>query len=354
MPVHPVFEQHFAWLNCSPSSLPFQAGGATQNGRLGGHSVNQDALALCSGEKTMIGVVCDGCGGSVTGQSNNEVGARMIAGSAAVLLEEMLQGATVENFAGRITDFERTLCERILAAVGALFPGPALETALHSYFMSTVLAFAVDETSYLVFGCGDGIIALNSEFRTLDRNEGAYLTGRLLDCPEHWRDRIDKGEGAFRVLAQGTAESLGSLLLASDGFEDLTAEFPQLLRNVLNATPIGASRGFDQGLVIDFRVRFWHLPELEQWADTRDGHDDRSFLMIRRIIPPPTSPPTPAVPEITTSSPKEETTPCSKLPVPMSNAVGVPSQPSRRSRRRISRVSLHQTPRGDPPIPPKD
>jgi serine/threonine protein phosphatase PrpC len=320
---------------------------------LGGHTVNQDALALCSREKTMVGVVCDGCGGSVTGQSNNEVGARIIAGSVANLLEQTLQGSTVENFATRIADFERALCERILTAVGALFPEPDLKIALHSYFMSTILAFAVDETSYVVFGCGDGVIGLNSEFRSLDQNSGAYLTGRLLDYPEGWRDQLDKGEGALRVLALGRAESLDSLLLASDGFEDFTAEFPQLLKDVL-AAPASASRGFDQQLVIDFRARFWHLPELQKWAETRDGYDDRSFLLIRRIIAPPAPPPTPAVPELTTSSTQEAPSPCSTLPIPMSSDPGVSSPPSRKSRRHTYRRSFNKTPHGDLPIPPKD
>jgi hypothetical protein len=211
--------------------------------------------------------------------------------------------------------------------------------------MSTILAFAVDETSYVVFGCGDGVIAVNAELRSLDQNAGAYLTGRLLDFPDNWRDRIDKGEGALRVLAQGAAESLGSMLLATDGFEDFTAEFPRLLKDVLEAPP-SACRGFDQQLVIDFRVRFWHLPELQQWAEIRDGYDDRSFLMIRRIPLPP------AVSELSTTT-QEATTPCSKSPVPMSNVAEVSSPPSRKSRRGTYRVSLHKTPSGKPPTPPK-
>lgn len=335
MPANPVFDQYFAWLDCGSCRLPFQAGGATQSGRLGGHTINQDALALISRETYITGVVCDGCGTSEIGQSNNEVGARLIAGATAVLLNEVLQRSPVHELAAHVGDFESTLCERILAAARSLFREDGLSPALHSYFMTTILAFAIDARSYIIFGCGDGFFALNSQFNSLDQNAGAYLAGRLVDNLEAWQARVDAGQGALRILAQGESASLHSLLLATDGFEDLVSEFPRQLQELLGSAPPGASSGFDQNTIIDFRIRFWHIPELQQWAELRDAYDDRSFLLVRRILPEIPEPSrSPEIP-----SPKEVSPQCSESPKPTSADAEVSSPPSPKRQPRISRAS---------------
>jgi hypothetical protein len=293
----------------------------------------------------IVGLVCDGCGGSEVGDSNNEVGARLVAGAGVVLFDEMLRDVGVRDFATRIPEFEKRLCERILSAAGSLFPPPALREALQSYFLTTIHAFIVDRSHYLVFGCGDGFLAVNSKLQSFDKNEGGYLTGRLLDEEMDWKSRIDAGEGALRIHAQGETDSLNSLLLATDGFEEIVAEFPDSLARVFEA-PSNASRGYDQKLLIDFRFRFWHLDKIQKWLETRDGTDDRSFLLVRRVSVPQQP--------FEQSNAEETNTLCSNLPTTIPNAAEESLPRSPRSRRRTSRNSSHPKSAGIPTRAPKD
>jgi len=149
--------------------------------------------------------------------------------------------------------------------------------------MSTLLAFAIDADTYMVFGCGDGFYIVNGELVSLEDSSGAYLAGRLAGADD-WRARLTAGDRGIQLHASGATSSLDSLVVGTDGFEELPilfhSQFAAFLRPPRN---LQCNPGFWPAMAADYRSRFWQADDIADWASTQDAHDDRTFLVIRRV-----------------------------------------------------------------------
>jgi len=278
-----AFEQYLAWANLHPCSLPYQYGGATQCGRLNDHNNNQDAIAIVSRDELLVGVVCDGCSSSALGYSNSEVGARLLGLLTAEVVAQAFEEESVARFTEVLPAIERAVFERLAVILEALTGKEDREKVIQTLWLTTIVGFAVDRTDYAIFGCGDGLYAINDEVSTLDDFEGRYLAARLLPGAD-WSGRLANNDGAFSTYRTGKVETLRSILVGTDGFEDLTRGFPDLVGGfVLGPGDGPATAGFCASMGSEFRRRVWQADEVSRWASTQDRHDDRSFLLLRRL-----------------------------------------------------------------------
>ena len=229
-----------------------------------------------------MGVVCDGCSRSQSGVSNNEVGARLISVALSGLVGTVVAKSGVKSIGSRISGIERQLCTRILKIASATTVNDRPDDLMHGLFMTTILGFAVDDSHFCIFGCGDGIFMVNGKWTVLEE-EGAYLAGRLMS-EGNWKDRLSKGDGALRIYRDGVTGDLQQLLVGSDGWQDIQQRFGAEIDNLMVAVGRRAGGiGFDPAVPTDFRASVWHTPGVRQWAESQDRHDDRSFLLLQRV-----------------------------------------------------------------------
>lgn len=283
------FKRHYSFFKSEGDAcqLPFEIGGLTQCGRLKDHTNNQDALAVLVGEKFLIGVVCDGCTGtgvSAQSASHNEVGAKLACMIAAQAVRETLKNI----YPSEPTKFLQCVFGMIKRRMRTLAKGCAgpLEDQVdffYSYLMTTILGFVIDPERYLIFGCGDGLYAVNGEFKPLVDQAGQYLANYLINKIKGSPEEEARKYGAIEVLANGPADRLDSLVLATDGFEDLHLKHPTLLKDFACKPEGNARPGHNDLLFKEFRRRIWFVPEVEKWQADQDSYDDRSFILVRRI-----------------------------------------------------------------------
>jgi hypothetical protein len=189
----------------------------------------------------------------------------------------------VERLPETLPSVELAICERLMKVAKTVASEDRQDVFLRSFLMSTLLAFVVDATKYAVVGCGDGFFAINGDIVSLEEFSGAYLAGRL-DRNKDWRGRVLSGGGGIRLHRSEDASTLQSLTIGTDGFEELPTRFRIPFDSFL-APPSNAETtpGFWPGMAADYRARFWQLPEIAGWADIQDAHDDRTFLLMRRL-----------------------------------------------------------------------
>jgi hypothetical protein len=272
------FDINFAWRDARPCCLPFQFGGATQSGRLTSHYNNQDAVALVNNSNWIVGIVSDGCSSSARQDSNNEVGARLIAALLAKRVSRVVHKRGAIALSNYLHKVELDICKALRTLSVTFAPREMREEFVESFLMATTIIFAVDKKDFVVAACGDGVLAVNGEIMDLDSASGEYLALRLL------RGYSRRSSSILKVIKTGKTAGLNSLLIGSDGFIDLCAQFPRLMQSFLERTNHdSAEGGYNDAVTLDFRKDFWFQAEVERWAASQDAHDDRSFLLVRRI-----------------------------------------------------------------------
>jgi hypothetical protein len=217
--------------------------------------------------------------------SNNEVGSRILS----LLSAEITGRFSSEHGVGHLLQFlpnmETAICERLLQVAEAVSPEGQRDLFLKSFFMSTMLVFAIDSQSFAVFGCGDGFYAINGKIESLDDFEGTYLTGRLSGNKD-WQSRISSGDLGIRLHQTGETSLLQSLLIGTDGFEEVPARFQSAFAALTIPQAANTNKpGFWPAMAAEYRSRFWQTREVREWADVQDSHDDRTFLLVRRLSP---------------------------------------------------------------------
>ncbi|MEW5852429.1 MAG: protein phosphatase 2C domain-containing protein [Myxococcota bacterium] len=285
------FAHHFVQLSSSERTceLPFAVGGATQQGtaHVEDNQNNQDALIVRLLPNTIIGVVGDGCASTHESLrdtiSNNEVGARILGHACARATANLVvQGLSPDDaaFWGLVED---SLLETSRALLDVLV-GPQEEqraTAALDFLTTTLLVFVVTPVCYSVYGCGDGVLAVNGKIRVLPTH-GAYLSSLLLGAGA----THEKGEArprALACLAKGATHSLNSLFLATDGFADLVNAAEGILLPMLGGLAAHPREGFDF-LLKEFRQRILSDSRMEKHpALSNWPRDDASFLLLRRV-----------------------------------------------------------------------
>lgn len=150
---------------------------------------NQDALAVRSADDYLLGVVADGCGSC----THSEVGAW--------LAVELIAEAIAAN-PNAITDDDgcRELGEKVLRKLPPQLPA-------EKYYLFTLLGFVITPEETVVFGCGDGTLAINGE---ITRWEFANNAPPYLIYPTE----------NLRIISRLPTENLESLLIGTDGLDD--------------------------------------------------------------------------------------------------------------------------------------
>src|SRR3989344_3219340 len=177
----------------------------------------QDACGFGVGKSVAIGVVCDGCGEA----ENSEIGAQM---GARILLH------AVHHHSRMIRDFSPEIVEEFLELVrGTLLRkirlivstmgGKDVEV-LAQYFLFTALGFVVTKNGALVFGCGDGVYAINGETTILTslKNHPAYIAYGINPQVFRWPE-----EPKFTAYHVVSCEEVENIIIGSDGLARFVA-----------------------------------------------------------------------------------------------------------------------------------
>ncbi len=209
---------------------------------------NQDAFALVEGRDSIVGVVCDGCGGAPF----SEVGARLGAGLAARLLDDEFSGGTSGGgkvpekweLAEKLESFRRSFESRLRGFVETMV-SPIHET-IRDAFLFSLLAVYVGPRFTFVAGIGDGCFSFNGESTILGPfpgNAPPYLAYNIFpevflgkgseatrlphnSCTPH--PSLGPGHPPFRcqIHLLVTTFEVKTLLIGSDGFAEVLAAKP--------------------------------------------------------------------------------------------------------------------------------
>jgi hypothetical protein len=292
------FNSNFTLLTVTDEApaIPLAVGGVTQRKTSASEqSANsQDALGALVGSDYIIGVVSDGCTTGYEGaerlgivSSSNEVGARLL--THAVLTESrrlltekswFLKGkvALNDDFIARLSD----AVLKVLSDTVTRYCGNDLK--LREYFilhnlMATVLGVIAANEGVLVFGCGDGYFAVNSDIVDLSGEARSYLAKALLPtlCSRKYEEEARNAK--LKRHTNIGLEGLQGVLLATDGFAGVHTKDSTFFTDLLNSRPPNAPSvcGYDQ-IKIEVRRRFATGP-----ARDSEFNDDATLLMLRRL-----------------------------------------------------------------------
>lgn len=247
---------------------------------------NQDAVGVCIAPGFVAGVVCDGCGSTHPtieqhSVSSNEVGAKL---ACSLILHEVERAfARKKTFSAPelVERFSRSLQRSFKTTVRAFCGRDELkaEKFIFDFLMTTVVGFIVTREQFVVFHSGDGVIAVDGEFKVLDCEAGSYFSNDLLSicCPTGFPKAATGSP--LKVYASGEAKNLQSILVATDGMTQLVKQCPQPMTEfVKRTTPQGqCGDGFDFALP-EFRRDIAWNPKISV-----ELTDDASFALVRRI-----------------------------------------------------------------------
>ncbi len=264
-------------------SLPLEIAGGSVPGSahvLAGRN-NQDAFCWARTESGLVAVVCDGCGSSSHSDVGANVGARLIAQSAAGLLDARMEpAALLERVRGDVVARLRLLATAMsIEASSDRGSGTATRysTTVVEHFLFTAVGVIVDARFATTFALGDGLIVANGDHHRLGpfpNNEPPYLGYDLLDKKEHRRP--------FDVHQPIPRGDLDSLLIGTDGVLDLDGMAERKLSG--REDNVGALSQFWHD------DRFYRNPDMVRRRLTvinrglRGGilSDDTTFVVLRR------------------------------------------------------------------------
>ena len=247
---------------------------------------NQDAVGICIAPGFVAGVVCDGCGSTHPtieqhSVSSNEVGAKLACSLILHEAERAFARKKVFSAPELVERFSRSLQRSFKTTVRA-FCGrdeSKAEKFIFDFLMTTVVGFIVTREQFVVFYSGDGVIAVNGEFKVLDCEAGSYFANDLLPicCPT--KSPKSAVANTLKIFASGEARNLGSIFVGTDGLGQLVKQYPQQMSEfVKRETPQEqCGDGFDFALPEFRRDIAWNPKTSVELTD------DASFALIRRI-----------------------------------------------------------------------
>jgi hypothetical protein len=197
---------------------------------------NQDGLAIAEDENNFAAIICDGCSSG----KNSEVGAKLIARFAAeetirlMQEEQVIFGSQIlDRLSGSILGYMRESVEK--------FKDPKM--ALEEMFLATIVGVIMNEWVTTVFSLGDGVISLNGEVLVIDENNAPnYLAYRAY--PGAYM--IDEVKINFVVRQEVMTKDLQSLILASDGAQELIAKADREINILGKLEKVGGLNQFEQ------------------------------------------------------------------------------------------------------------
>ena len=201
-------------------AFEFAAGSVTGRSHSALGKPNQDAYAVRAAPFGICGVVCDGCGSGSRSEVGAALGARIISEQ---VLAEIEKGHSIRDS----STWER-IRQHTLETFGAVLRmmGEPAAYIISEYFLFTIVGVALSSEGAVIFGIGDGLLALNEETVKLGPfpgNAPPYLGYGLL------------GEGpSFSIHRECALNDFESALVGTDGATDYES---------LAGTPYPGGRG---------------------------------------------------------------------------------------------------------------
>jgi hypothetical protein len=168
----------------------------------------QDAFSWRRGRRSLVAIVCDGCGSAPYSEVGARLGARLLCEAVGGRLDAGLEVADPVVWRRVRADVLAQL-GRLATAMGGDFAGTVTD-----HFLFTVVGVAITEDAAAVFGAGDGVYAINGAVEVLEAGDGNrpdYVAYGLLGDD-------DAELLVHRVIP--TAE-LESVLIGTDGVTDV-------------------------------------------------------------------------------------------------------------------------------------
>lgn len=288
--INTPFEFHFVNLRRQrpQTNLPFAISGLTQQGVE--HNLenqnNQDATGIIVEENFVAGIVCDGCSGTNENLqdsiSNNEFGAKLIVR----LLTKIIRKTYNEKKLTDKEDFVQSVKKQLLSELKAIVEivcddnEADKELFIHDFLMTTIYCVVADESKYIVFYCGDGVIGIDEMIDVINES-GKYLSSNLfkLCCPTRF-EKADINED-LKICFDGTPSEIKSIFIASDGFNEIVNNFKQQLVNFVNIEK--TKNGF-VNIKPDFRGKILKDQSISNEIGLKNWlKDDASFILFKTI-----------------------------------------------------------------------
>lgn len=177
----------------------------------------QDSHALVGHGRSVIGVVCDGCGSSDHSEVGAQLGSKLVA-QAVLRHYRDTPGLFDKGMKHGLERVKRTVLSQIQVLADSM--GGSFTDIVDEYFLFTIMGFLIDpEKNTTVFSCGDGLYEINGAVNTINSHNNApsYLTYSLI--------RSDVQDPAFNILYCAPSSETKSVLIATDGATDLAVAF---------------------------------------------------------------------------------------------------------------------------------
>ena len=187
-----------------------------------GSKNNQDAFNWLHGRNCSFAVVCDGCSSG----PHSEVGAQLISQIlpkiVVSLADEILDANPEASIAPRVNFWRRVeefLLNDILSIIRMM--GTGVSQTVNDFWLCTIVGALITPQSTYIVAVGDGMYTVNGELYFLKPEEGnapVYITYQIsgttltITNPDSLHLRV---HNAFDT------ESIDTIILASDGVEDL-------------------------------------------------------------------------------------------------------------------------------------
>ena len=227
----------------------------------------QDAHAVLIGDASAI-AVCDGCSGGARSELGAGVGARFVV---AACVRALRAGTPLDDVPARAIDELTAELGRIASAL-AIDGGDACERAriVEEHLLFTVQAAVIVRDECVVFGVGDGVVAIDGVVRAID--DGA--------APDYPAYALFPAMRAPRLVVHHRGAFASSIVVGSDGARELLDAAHVPLRD-------GTALGGVDAFVRD--ERFVRNPSLAQkrfhaWCASEGGGpvDDCTVAVVRR------------------------------------------------------------------------
>jgi protein phosphatase 2C-like protein len=180
----------------------------------------QDAYSWKRSGGVYVAAVCDGCGSSDNSEVGAQIGVKLVVEAT---LRHYLADPSTFLYGAMKNPGLQAVKRSVLTKVQALAEGMAgsFSENVSQYFLFTILGVIVDpkEGKAVIFGCGDGVFYVNDHLTAMHspNNAPAYLSYNLVETNQSPPD--------LGVLWMGPIEEVKSILIGTDGVEDLARSF---------------------------------------------------------------------------------------------------------------------------------
>ncbi len=169
---------------------------------------NQDACFVGWFQDAAIAIVCDGCSSAAHSEVGSKLGVRFVAEAVRRSLPTTNLERVQQEVLGQLRQLALTLGDRLTQVV-------------QDYLLFTVVGVVIRPDLTTMFGLGDGVMVLNGArlpVPTFPGNAPPYLAYGLLE-----NSPLTPQQLQFQIYSQVPTDTVQSLLIGSDGVQDVIA-----------------------------------------------------------------------------------------------------------------------------------